>query len=87
MRANEMRARIEAVLAKLREAAQGTMPTAYLPDIIESLEAMLENLDAPRERRDRMAGALGYIVLDDFAFAESALGGEVLEITDAFASF
>lgn len=87
MRANEMRARIEAVLAKLREAAQDTMPTAYLPDIIESLEVMLDNLDAPRERRDRMAGALGYIVLDDFPFAESALGGEVLEITDAFASF
>jgi len=82
-----MRERIEAVLAKLRESAHGARPTVYLPEIVESFEAMLDNLDAPQERRARMAGAVGRLVTEDYVFSESSLGGEVLEIADDFAAF
>ncbi len=81
-----MTARIEAALAKLRESAHGARPTVYLPEIIQSLEAMLENPGAPQERRVRMASALGRLVTEDYFFSESSLGGEVLEIADTFAS-
>lgn len=82
-----MRARIEAALAKLRESAHGARPTVYLPEIIQSFEAMLDSLDAPKERRARMAGAVGRLVTEDYVFSESPLGGEVLGIVDDFASF
>ena len=81
-----MRKRITALLTKLRESSQRAESAIYLPDIIQSLEAMLKNLDAPRERRVRMAGALERLVTEDFAFSESSLGGEVLELADDFAS-
>ncbi len=81
-----MRDRINELLGKLRE--EGVSPTSpYLPEIIESLEEMDRSMDAPRERRRKMAGAVGRLVTEDFGFSESALGGEVLQLAEDFASF
>jgi hypothetical protein len=87
MRVSEMHERIEAALARLRESAHGARATVYLPEIIRSFEAMLDNLDALQERRARMAGAVGRLVTEDYAFSENPLGEEVLGIFDDFASF
>jgi hypothetical protein len=87
MRATKMKARIHTVLAKLRESGQKRGPAIYLPEIIRSLESMLDNLDAPQERRARMAGALERLVTEDYSFSESSLGGEILELADGFVSF
>ncbi len=87
MKASKLRGRIEAALAKLRESEHGARATVYLTEVIQSFEAMLENLDAPQERRARMVSALGRLVTEDYAFSESPLGREVLEIADEFASF
>ncbi len=87
MTAQEMRARIAALLTEFRVSADLARTVPYLPEIIASLEAMLDNLEAPREARARMAGALGYLLLDDFAFAETGLGRAVLKLADDFASF
>lgn len=46
---------------------------------------MLLSSSAPREEREKMVGALGRIVTDDYAFSESAIGKEVLEAANCFA--
>ncbi len=87
MRASELESRMISVIAKLRESERGPNPTVYLSEIIESFEAMLRNFDAPQERRAWMAGGVGRLITEDYSFSESALGGEVLKITDEFALF
>jgi hypothetical protein len=77
--------RIKKLLADVHraEALPGAYP--YLPDIAKSLEAMLENVDTSPSRRDKMAGGLGRIVTEDYAFSESDLGGRILRVADDFA--
>lgn len=81
-----MKAKLLEVIALARHASLEPGAYALLPEIIQSLEAMLSGLDQPAERRRRIAGALGRLVTDDFAFAESRLGGAILEVADEFAS-
>jgi hypothetical protein len=80
-----MRDKILEVLDQARKASQQPGAYAFLPEIIESLEAMLSNLDSPRERRERMAGALGRLVTENYQFSESPLGTEILALADSFA--
>ena len=52
-------------------------------------EVISTGSEHPRDskiERDRMAGALGRIVTEDFSFSESVLGGKLLDIADKFAS-
>lgn len=86
MKASTMRTRITEVLGKLRKPARGAKPAVYSSEIIQSLEAMLGSLEAPQNRRAQMAGALERLVTEDYAFSESELGGEILRLTDDFAS-
>jgi hypothetical protein len=65
------------------KALPGAYP--YLPEIEKSLAEMLKNTDASPSRRDKMAGGLGRIVTEDYAFSESDLGGRILRIADDFA--
>jgi hypothetical protein len=81
-----MKQRLLDVLRMARQASQEPGAYALLPEIIQSLEAMSTALDLPLERRRRMAGALGRLVTEDFAFAESSVGGAILLLADEFAS-
>ena len=81
-----MRTRIRELLGELRKPQGEASAFPYLPEVIESLEAMEHSLEAPRERRVKMAGALGRLVTEDFAFSESPLGGAILKLADDFAS-
>jgi len=46
---------------------------------------MLSTSNATRDEREKMAGALGRVMTEDYAFAESALGTMVLEAANCFA--
>lgn len=77
--------KIRKLLADVQRAEALPDAYAYLPDIAKSLEAMLDNIDASPSRRDKMAGGLGRIVTEDYAFSESDLGGRILRVADDFA--
>ncbi len=81
-----MKTRIRELLGKLRQAELEGTTFPYLHEVVESLEAMQDSVEVPRERRVKMAGAVGRLVTEDFAFSESPLGGEILELADDFAS-
>jgi hypothetical protein len=59
----------------------------FLPEIIESLENMQKNLNVSRDRKEKMAGALGRLVTEDFNFSESELGNKILQIADDFVEY
>lgn len=56
----------------------------YLTAIEASLENMRDKASASRAQRERMAGGLGRVVTEDYAFSEGALGTRLLEVADAF---
>lgn len=56
----------------------------FLPSVANVLEQMIEEISAPRMKRDRIAGALGRLVTEDYAFSESELGGKLLELADEY---
>lgn len=85
--AMQLKSRIVNLLLRLRDPSQHAQQAPFLPEIIQSLEAMADSTEAPRDRRVRMAGALARLVTEDFTFSESALGGEILELTNDFVLF
>jgi hypothetical protein len=85
--------KINTLIAECRveKSKPGSYP--YLPEIIESLHRMNEVISVGSEHpryakigRDRMAGALGRIVMENISFSESVLGGKLLDIAEKFAS-
>jgi hypothetical protein len=80
-----MQSRIAKVLTEARQAALTQDAYPFLPDIIKALEAMQCGLSLARERRERMAGAVGRLVTDGLDFAESPLGSSILKVADDFA--
>lgn len=56
----------------------------FLPEILESLKKIGESPEEPRERRVKIAAALERLVLEDFSFSESQLGGEILKFAEQF---
>jgi hypothetical protein len=82
-----LRDRIIQTISLARVASKGDGAFAFLPDIIGSLENMLTNLHANEKARDKMAGALGRLVLEDLAFSESSLGTRLLKLADDFAAY
>lgn len=81
-----MRSELSQVLARARQAALAQHAYPFLPEIIESLEAMQCGLSLPSERRERMAGGIGRLVTEDMGFAETPLGSSILRIADDFAA-
>jgi hypothetical protein len=57
---------------------------AFLPEIHETLLAMARAKDEPRNVREQLARGLEGYVLEDFSFSESDIGGELLELSEAF---
>ncbi len=79
----------DGIASAIREAeTAGTVPGAYafLPEIIESLKAMQSSSTMTSAERERLAGSLGRLVTEDYAFSESPLGTRLLELADQFAS-
>jgi hypothetical protein len=76
---------IKKLLAEVEraEALPGAYP--YLPDIAKVLKAMLDNVNASPDRREKIAGGLGRIVTESYDFSESVLGGRILRLADDFA--
>ena len=77
---------IAATILQAESAARNPDSYAYLPEIIESLRSMLDGDTMSQRDRERLAGGLGRLVTDDFAFSESHLGTKLLELADQFAS-
>jgi hypothetical protein len=77
------------IASAVREAElASTAPGAYafLPEIIESLKAMQSGSTMTSGERERLAGSLGRLVTEDFAFSEGPLGTMLLELAEQFAS-
>lgn len=73
------------VLQQCRDYAPPRKVPVYMSIVIKELEGMLETIEAGQwESRDRKTG-LGYIILDDYAFARSELGLRVYMIADVWA--
>jgi len=86
-----LRSRLEAVRAKLENEREKPDGFAFIPEAIQYADLMLEILIAgpshprhSRAERDKLVGALGRIVLEEFAFAESEVGSDLLQIAEDF---
>ncbi|KPL89271.1 hypothetical protein SE16_02000 [Ardenticatena maritima] len=77
--------KIKALLAQAKDAAQEPQSHWLLPHVINVLEAMLDCLPDQKALLGA-AGALGRIVTDDYAFSESPLGGELLDLVTEIVS-
>ena len=82
-----MKGKIAELIDLAKRALNKPESFPFLPEIIESLENMKKNLDESRERKERMAGALGRLVTEDFNFSESELGTKILQIADDFVGY
>ena len=81
-----LKARITEALVQGEKASKSPGASPFLPEIHETLKAMLAGLTTPPKQRERLAGALGRLVTEDFGFSESQLGTTLLELADDFAS-
>jgi hypothetical protein len=82
-----LRARVIGALVQAEKGSEGPGSYAFLPEIKESLKAMLAGLTTmtPTER-ERLSGSLGRLVTEDFGFSESEMGTTLLELADDFAT-
>lgn len=78
--------RIAEAIEAAREANKPPAAYPYLSAIIEVLSQMENNVHADLESRTKMSGALGRLVTEDYAFSQSPLGNDLLEISDYFSS-
>jgi hypothetical protein len=81
-----LKARITEALVRTEKTSErpGTYP--FLPEVQETLKAMLAGLTKTPDERERLSSALGRLVTEDFRFSESKMGTMLLELADDFAS-
>jgi hypothetical protein len=72
------------LLDRVRAAKEKPGAYAFLSEIYETLEAMQESRNDSHEQREHLARGLERFVLENFEFSESQLGGELLELAEAF---
>lgn len=87
MRGITMKEKIEEIIGIAERALEESDSYPFLPEIIESLENMKKNLNVIRERRERIAGALGRIITEDYKFSKSILGDRLLQIANEFIEY
>ena len=58
---------------------------AFLPEIRESLDRMIADLNESKSIREKHASALGRLVMEDYVFSESDLGERLLSVSDSYA--
>ena len=71
---------IETLLDRVDQALGQPDSYANLPGIRKNLE-LLETEDGT-ERKKQIASALGRLVMEDYRFSESELGGELLDFVN-----
>jgi hypothetical protein len=76
---------IRHLIVETEKISQVSGSYPYLPEIMKSLEMMESGFSLSRERRAKMAGALGRLITEDSAFAESPLGSKLLKVASQFA--
>lgn len=81
-----LKARITEALVQGEKACKSPGAYPFLPEIQETLKAMLAGLARTQKERERLAAALGRLATEDFGFSESQLGTTLLELADDFAS-
>lgn len=64
---------LELAIKRARESLKTEGSYAYLPEIIQTLEAIGNTND--RLKQNKLASGLGRLVTDDIEFLESPLGG------------
>jgi hypothetical protein len=79
-----MKTRIEQLIVEVKSEMRKENSYPYLPEILNSLETMRGALSLSRERRSKMAGALGRIVTEDYSFSESHLGDKIIKLANDF---
>lgn len=84
-RAVAMDKRIRELLLTVGAAEKEAGAYAFLPDIANILEQMLEDIRAPEDVRTRLSRGLIRIVTDNYSFSESPLGRDLLDASGAFA--
>lgn len=83
----ELLRRISEVLAEAKEASKVEGAYELLPSIVEGLAKMQEGLGLSSAERRKLAGGVGYLVLDNYTFSEGELGSKILAVADDFAAF
>lgn len=81
-----LRDRIAGAIAQAEAASESPDAYGFLPEIIESLKAMLAGTTMVSSERERLAGGLGRLITEDFNFSEGELGTMLLELADQFSS-
>lgn len=81
-----MKKRIERVIEEVEKRLKEGDSYIYLPGILEGLLQMKNEIFMSRSRRFDLGGGLGYLVLDDMNFAESALGDKLAHLLNDYAS-
>jgi hypothetical protein len=75
----KMEKKIRALINEAKAATQEPEASWLLPHIIPGLEEMLASLSNEKALLP-IARGMGRIILDDLSFAESPLGGELLDL-------
>jgi hypothetical protein len=81
-----MNARIDNCIVRAKMLTQSAFPNPDLPGIIGCLEAMKRGLDDDISKKSKLAGALGRLVMEDYAFSASPFGIELLSLADDYVS-
>ena len=75
---------IQEMIRRVMKERENPKCYPFLPEIHETLLAMAKAKDAPRNLREQLARGLERYILEDFEFSESEIGGELLELSEAF---
>lgn len=77
-----MKDRLLRLIEEFRAPESEAKNHPFLPDIVRSLEKLADSLDSSKEHRSRLAGGIGRLALEDYAFCQGALGGELFSLLD-----
>lgn len=80
-----MEKRIDDLIAQVRAMPATGSRAQYFRTIISLLQDFRANVRADKHVRHRLSSGLGRIVLDDYSFAETELGGQLCMLCDDFA--
>lgn len=70
---------LEVVLKLTRESLKAKESYAYLPEILQTLEA-IANSNSDRMKQKKLARGLGRLITEDIEFLESPLGGVLSDL-------
>ncbi len=84
-----METKVREIIAECKAAAKRPGAFGYLPGIVRTLEAIhseLQKSEFDPGTLVMLAGGLGRLVTDSYAFSESPLGGKLLDLVTEIVS-